>query len=186
MRCAWRRANKLLVFGNGGSAADSQHMAAEFVNRFVIERAPLAAIALTVDTSLLTSVGNDYSFEEIFSKQIRALGRPYDTAIGISTSGNSPNVFKGRRRSEETGTVRLGTLRPGRETGVCGRPLFLRRFRCHPPRPGGPYHTDSRPVRPDGQNSLPRSLFQRLTQTWHERSIPCPIKRVSTLSILGA
>jgi D-sedoheptulose 7-phosphate isomerase len=86
--------HKILIFGNGGSAADAQHMAAEFVNRFKIERTPLPAMALTTDSSILTSIGNDYSFDEIFSKQIQALGQKHDTAIGISTSGNSPNVIK--------------------------------------------------------------------------------------------
>ena len=86
--------HKILIFGNGGSAADAQHLAAEFVNRFKIERPPLAAIALTTDTSLLTSIGNDYSFSEIFSKQIVALGREGDVAIGISTSGNSANFIR--------------------------------------------------------------------------------------------
>ncbi len=86
--------HKVLVFGNGGSAADSQHMAAEFVNRFKIERSPLSAIALTTDTSIITSIGNDYSFDEIFSKQVQALGKRHDTAIGISTSGNSRNVIR--------------------------------------------------------------------------------------------
>ncbi|MBW2646708.1 MAG: SIS domain-containing protein, partial [Deltaproteobacteria bacterium] len=81
--------NKLLLFGNGGSAADAQHIAAEFVNRFQIERPPLAALALTTDTSILTSIGNDYDFNTIFSKQIRALGKKGDMALGISTSGNS-------------------------------------------------------------------------------------------------
>jgi len=83
-----------LIFGNGGSAADAQHIAAEFVNRFVIERPPLPAIALTTDTSIITSIGNDYDFSEIFSKQIRAIGQPGDIAWGISTSGNSANVLK--------------------------------------------------------------------------------------------
>lgn len=86
--------NKLLVFGNGGSAADAQHMAAEFVNRFLIDRPPLAAIALTTDSSILTSIGNDFSFDDIFSKQIQALARPGDLVLGISTSGNSPNVIR--------------------------------------------------------------------------------------------
>ncbi len=85
--------NKLLIFGNGGSAADAQHMAAEFVNRFLINRPPLAAIALTTDTSILTSVGNDFSYDDIFVKQIQALGKEGDLALGISTSGNSPNVL---------------------------------------------------------------------------------------------
>ncbi len=83
---------RVLIFGNGGSAADAQHLAAEFVNRFQVERPPLAALALTTDTSILTAVGNDYDFREIFAKQVRALGKPGDLAWGISTSGNSPNV----------------------------------------------------------------------------------------------
>ncbi|MFZ0614370.1 MAG: D-sedoheptulose 7-phosphate isomerase [Desulfobacterales bacterium] len=85
---------KVLIFGNGGSAADAQHIAAEFVNRFSIERPPLAAIALTTDTSILTSIANDYCFDDIFSKQLDALGRKGDVAWGISTSGNSANVLK--------------------------------------------------------------------------------------------
>ena len=95
LTAALKAGNKILIFGNGGSAADAQHIAAEFVNRFIIERPPLPAIALTTDTSVITSVGNDYDFSEIFSKQIRALGQPGDVAWGISTSGNSPNVIKG-------------------------------------------------------------------------------------------
>lgn len=86
--------NKVYIFGNGGSAADAQHVAAEFTNRFETERDPLAAVALTTDTSALTAIGNDYSFEEIFSKQIEALGQPEDIAIGISTSGTSKNVIR--------------------------------------------------------------------------------------------
>jgi D-sedoheptulose 7-phosphate isomerase len=90
-RCL-RGGGKLLFFGNGGSAADAQHLAAEFVGRFRIERQALAAIALTTDSSILTAVGNDYGFDQIFARQVQALGRPGDVAIGISTSGNSPNV----------------------------------------------------------------------------------------------
>jgi len=86
--------NKLLLFGNGGSAADAQHIAAEFVNRFLLERPPLPAIALTTDSSILTSVSNDYGYADIFAKQVKALGREGDVAIGISTSGNSPNVLR--------------------------------------------------------------------------------------------
>lgn len=84
--------NKVLLFGNGGSAADSQHLAAEFVGRFSRERRPLAAIALTTDSSILTCLGNDYGYEQIFARQVRALGRPGDLVIAISTSGNSANV----------------------------------------------------------------------------------------------
>src|SRR5712692_1120163 len=85
---------KLLLFGNGGSAADAQHIAAEFVNRFVIERPPLPAIALTTDSSALTSIANDYSYADVFAKQVRALGREGDVAIAISTSGTSPSVVR--------------------------------------------------------------------------------------------
>ncbi len=94
---------KILIFGNGGSAADAQHMAAEFVNRFIIDRPPLAAIALTTDSSILTSIGNDFSFDDIFEKQIRALGKEGDLALGISTSGNSPNVLKAVSIAREMG-----------------------------------------------------------------------------------
>jgi D-sedoheptulose 7-phosphate isomerase len=85
---------KLLVFGNGGSAADAQHIAAEFVNRFQIERPPLPALALTTDTSVITSIGNDYDYNDIFSKQVKALGKEGDIVLSISTSGDSPNVIE--------------------------------------------------------------------------------------------
>jgi D-sedoheptulose 7-phosphate isomerase len=100
--------NKILIFGNGGSAADAQHLAAEFVNRFQIERPPLAAIALTTDTSVLTSIGNDYHFDEIFSKQIQALGKKGDVAWGFSTSGNSPNVLRAIEAAREIGLQTIG------------------------------------------------------------------------------
>ncbi len=86
--------NKVMLFGNGGSAADAQHIAAEFVNRFLLERPPLPALALTTDSSILTSVGNDYGYADVFAKQVKALGREGDVAIAISTSGNSPNVLR--------------------------------------------------------------------------------------------
>ena len=89
----FRAGGKVLIFGNGGSAADAQHIAAEFVNRFQVERPPLAALALTTDTSVLTSIANDYAFAEVFVKQVKALGRPGDVAWGISTSGSSLNVI---------------------------------------------------------------------------------------------
>jgi D-sedoheptulose 7-phosphate isomerase len=95
--------SKLLLFGNGGSAADAQHIAAEFVNRYIIDRPPLPAIALTTDTSILTSVSNDASFNEIFSKQIKALGKEGDVAVGISTSGNSQNIVKAFEVAKEMG-----------------------------------------------------------------------------------
>jgi len=106
---------KILLFGNGGSAADAQHLAAEFVNRFQVERPPLAALALTTDTSILTAVANDYDFLQVFVKQVRALGRPGDLAIGLSTSGNSPNVVAGLKAARALG---LGTLAlSGRDGG---------------------------------------------------------------------
>jgi len=102
---ALKAGNKILLFGNGGSAADAQHLAAEFVNRFVIERPPLPAIALTTDSSVITSIGNDYDFSEVFSKQIRAIGQAGDIAWGISTSGNSVNVLKGMEVAKKIGLV---------------------------------------------------------------------------------
>jgi D-sedoheptulose 7-phosphate isomerase len=100
--------HKVLLFGNGGSAADAQHLAAEFVNRFRIERPPLAAVALTTDTSVLTSIGNDYDFADVFEKQIRAVGRRHDTALGLSTSGASKNVVKAMAAAKEMGMATLG------------------------------------------------------------------------------
>ncbi len=91
---ALMRGKKILLCGNGGSAADAQHLAGEFVNRYLMDRPPLPAIALTTDTSALTAIGNDFGYEDIFSKQIQALGREGDVLIAISTSGNSPNVLK--------------------------------------------------------------------------------------------
>jgi len=105
---AFKAGNKLLLFGNGGSAADAQHIAAEFVNRFMIERPPLPAIALTTDTSILTSIGNDYGYADTFSKQIKALGREGDVAIGISTSGKAANVLKAVRTAKEMGLKTIG------------------------------------------------------------------------------
>ena len=103
MTAALKAGNKIMIFGNGGSAADAQHLAAEFVNRFLIERPPLPAIALSTDTSIITSIGNDYDFSEIFSKQIRALGQTGDVAWGISTSGRSRNVYKGLEQAKKMG-----------------------------------------------------------------------------------
>ncbi len=98
---AFESGNKLLLFGNGGSAADAQHIAAEFVNRYVIDRPPLPALALTTDTSIITSVSNDTAFTEVFAKQIKALGKEGDVAVGISTSGNSPNLLKAFETAKE-------------------------------------------------------------------------------------
>lgn len=94
---------KVLLFGNGGSAADAQHIAAELVNRLTYDRPPIAAIALTTDTSILTSIGNDSSFDELFERQVRALGRAGDVVIAISTSGNSPNVLRAVEAARQLG-----------------------------------------------------------------------------------
>jgi D-sedoheptulose 7-phosphate isomerase len=91
---AFKNGNKLLLFGNGGSAADAQHIAAEFTNRYLLERPPLPALALTTDTSALTAIANDYDYDQVFAKQILALGKTGDVAVAISTSGNSANVLK--------------------------------------------------------------------------------------------
>ena len=116
--------NKVLIFGNGGSAADAQHLAAEIVNRFQIERPPLAAIALTTDTSILTSIGNDYHFDEIFSKQIQALGKKGDIAWGISTSGNSPNVLKAVMAAQKIGITTIGMIGRAGKLGACADLVF--------------------------------------------------------------
>src|SRR5579883_2346909 len=100
--------HKVLLFGNGGSAADAQHIAAELVGRFVHERAPLPGLALTVDSSILTSVGNDYGFEHVFARQVTALGAPGDVAIAITTSGRSPNVLRGIEAARARGMNVIG------------------------------------------------------------------------------
>jgi len=105
---AMLQGRKLMVAGNGGSAADSQHLVAEFVSRLVKDRAALRAIALTVDTSILTAVGNDYGFERCFERQIEALGQQGDVFLGISTSGNSPNVLRALTLCRRLGVVTIG------------------------------------------------------------------------------
>ncbi len=107
---ALSRGRKVLLFGNGGSAADAQHTAAELVGRFRVERRPLAAIALSTDTSVLTSVGNDYGFATIFERQVAALAEPGDVVVGISTSGESENVYRGLRRGQDRGAKTVGLL----------------------------------------------------------------------------
>jgi D-sedoheptulose 7-phosphate isomerase len=103
-----RAGGKVLLFGNGGSAADAQHIAAELVIRYKADRAPIAAISLSTDTSALTACGNDLGFDAIFERQIEALGRPHDVALGISTSGNSPNVLRALRQAKAMGLQTLG------------------------------------------------------------------------------
>ncbi len=103
----FERNGKVLFFGNGGSAADSQHIAAEFIGRFKKERRALPAIALTTDTSILTCLGNDYGFDVIFSRQIEGLGQKGDIAFGISTSGNSKNVIEGIKKAKDKGLTTI-------------------------------------------------------------------------------
>lgn len=110
--------HKLLFCGNGGSAADSQHLASEFSGRFVRDRRPLAAIALTTDSSALTCIANDYSFDEVFARQLLALGNRADCLIAISTSGNSRNVIRAVQTAHESGVRTIGML--GRDGGALG------------------------------------------------------------------
>lgn len=123
----FRIGNKLLIMGNGGSAADAQHFAGEIVSRFRMERPGLPAIALSTDTSIITAIGNDYGFERIFSRQIEALATPGDAVIGISTSGNSPNVRKALEAAQQAGCTTIGLL--GKDGGnikdLCDIPLII-------------------------------------------------------------
>lgn len=103
-----RAGGKLLIAGNGGSAADAQHLVAEFLSRFLVDRRPLPALALTTDTSVLTAIGNDYGFEHVFERQIRGLGRPGDVFLAISTSGRSRNVLLALQAARDIGLVTIG------------------------------------------------------------------------------
>jgi D-sedoheptulose 7-phosphate isomerase len=103
-----RAGGKLLIAGNGGSAADAQHLAAEFLSRYVVDRGPLPAVALTTDTSVLTAVGNDYGFEHVFERQVRGLGRPGDAFLAISTSGRSRNILSALETARDMGLVTIG------------------------------------------------------------------------------
>jgi D-sedoheptulose 7-phosphate isomerase len=109
---AWKAAlqngGKVIFFGNGGSAADAQHLAAELMGRFLVDRAPMAAISLSVDTSALTAIGNDYGFGETFARQLRGIGRAGDVAVGISTSGNSENVVQALSTAHDMGITTVG------------------------------------------------------------------------------
>ena len=108
MATALSKGRKILLFGNGGSAADAQHIAAEFVGRYRMERPSLPAVALTTDTSALTAIGNDYAFEDVFSRPLEALGNKGDVAMGFSTSGKSPNVLKAMAAARKKGLVTVG------------------------------------------------------------------------------
>lgn len=120
------RGGKLFFCGNGGSAADAQHLAAEFVNRFELERPPLPAVALTTDSSVLTAIGNDYGFDQVFAKQVQALAGPGDVVVGISTSGNSPNVLSALRSARDKGCVTVGLAgRNGAIVPLCDFALLV-------------------------------------------------------------
>lgn len=112
---AYQNGKKVILFGNGGSAADAQHIAAELVGKYYLDRDPLPALALTVNTSSLTAIGNDYSFGIVFAKQVKALGQEGDVAIGISTSGNSENVNQALRMAKQNGLITIGFT--GRDGG---------------------------------------------------------------------
>jgi D-sedoheptulose 7-phosphate isomerase len=103
-----RTGGKLLIAGNGGSAADAQHLAAEFLSRFLVDRRPLPAVAITTDTSVLTALGNDYGYEHVFERQVLGLGRPGDVFLAISTSGRSPNVLRALEAARNLGLVTVG------------------------------------------------------------------------------
>jgi D-sedoheptulose 7-phosphate isomerase len=118
---ALKHGGSVLVFGNGGSAADAQHFAAELVGRYENERQAWAAIALTTDTSALTAIGNDYGFDRVFSRQLEALGKPGDVAIGISTSGNSPNVLRALETGNQRGLITVALTGRGGEAGKIAR-----------------------------------------------------------------
>ncbi|MBN2453070.1 MAG: D-sedoheptulose 7-phosphate isomerase [Candidatus Omnitrophica bacterium] len=124
---SFRTGGKVLIFGNGGSAADSQHMAAELVGRFMKDRRALPAVALNANSSILTALGNDYGYEATFSRQVAALGRKGDVAVGISTSGNSPNILKA---IEEAGSLEMETIGltgrgGGRLAKICDIPISV-------------------------------------------------------------
>lgn len=125
-RCV-KQGGKILLMGNGGSAADSQHIAAEIVGRFKKERKGMPAIALTTDTSILTSVGNDYGYDYIFARQIEALCKPEDLVIGITTSGNSENVVNAIQAAKEVGAVTVGLTggTGGKLTTICDHNLIM-------------------------------------------------------------
>ena len=120
---ALENGHKVLTMGNGGSAADAQHLAAELVGRFLMERKALPAIALTTDTSILTAIGNDYGFDEVFKRQVEALARPGDILVGISTSGNSTNVVRALGAGRDIGVKTIGLL--GRDGGEIGKLVDL-------------------------------------------------------------
>lgn len=121
INCCLKNTGKILIAGNGGSAADAQHMAGEFVSKFYFDRPALPAIALTTDTSILTAIGNDYGYQDVFSRQLEALGNKGDVFIGISTSGNSENIIKALHVCKDKGIISIGFtgLNGGKMNDLC-------------------------------------------------------------------
>jgi D-sedoheptulose 7-phosphate isomerase len=124
---AMKQGSKLIVAGNGGSAADSQHLVAEFVSRLTVDRPALPAIALTVDTSILTAIGNDYAYENVFERQLEAVGKRGDVFLALSTSGNSKNVIKGLHQARRMGIVTVGFSgnRGGQMGALCDHSVVI-------------------------------------------------------------
>ena len=127
LAAALKKGSRILACGNGGSAADAQHLAGELVNRFLKERKPYAGLALSTDTSVLTSIANDYGYEQVFEKQVRALGRPGDVLVAISTSGNAESVCRAVQAAKAAGllTVAVTGGRGGRLAGLADRVLCV-------------------------------------------------------------
>jgi D-sedoheptulose 7-phosphate isomerase len=127
MSATLRRGGKIMFCGNGGSAADSQHLAAELVGRFIADRRPLSAMALSTDSSALTCIGNDYSFDDVFERQVRGLGREGDCLVGISTSGNSANVLRAVETANAGGMHSIGLLGRdgGKLLGLCSHAIVV-------------------------------------------------------------
>ena len=145
-----RSGNKVLFFGNGGSAADAQHLAAELSGWFLKKRPSLSGWALTTNSSALTAIGNDNSFEDVFARQIEGIGNPGDIAFAISTSGNSPNVLKAVGLAGEKKLISIGLAgKSGGKVARLGRSLHLHPQRSNSPNPGSPYFNGTYSVRAD-------------------------------------
>ena len=171
--------HKILLFGNGGSAADSQHIAAEFVGRFQMERTPLPALALTVNTSALTGIGNDYAYENVFSRQIEALGSAGDVAVGFSTSGKSANVIKALAAAKAKGLGHRGIDRQIRQPLAGSFSLLpLRALRSDSAHSGIPY--------PDRPHYLPGHGIRTLRQMMGPPRLTNPQPKPATFLTLAA
>jgi D-sedoheptulose 7-phosphate isomerase len=172
---AFRAGHKLLIAGNGGSAADAQHIAGEFLSRLNFDRNPLPAIALTTDTSVLTEIGNDYGFERVFERQVRGLGKPGDVFIAISTSGRSPNVVAALKAAHEGGLTTIGFT----GTAANGTIFLLRKKKTRP-------STDARSWRKVDVQRLPMNLHLWRGNSRHHGLIgptQCMVQRCASQGI---